>query len=98
MGTVVFPEAVLKVFLTASVQARAERRYKQLIAKGFSATVESLSQDLEARDLRDRTRSVAPLRPAQDARQLDSSDMTVDEVVAQVLDWYRQVQGANKAN
>jgi len=53
---------------------------------------------LEARDLRDRTRSVAPLRPAQDARQLDSSDMTVDEVVAQVLDWYRQVQGANKAN
>ena len=64
MGTVVFPEAVLKVFLTASVQARAERRYKQLIAKGFSATVESLSQDLEARELRDRTRSVAPLRPA----------------------------------
>jgi len=52
---------------------------------------------LEARDLRDRTRSVAPLRPAQDARLLDSSDMTVDEVVAQVLDWYRQVQGA-KAN
>ena len=98
MGTVVFHEAVLKVFLTASVQARAERRYKQLIAKGFSAIVESLSQDLEARDLRDRTRSVAPLRPAQDARQLDSSDMTVDEVVAQVLDWYRQVQGANKAN
>lgn len=93
MGTVIFPEAVLKVFLTASVQARAERRYKQLIAKGFSATVESLSRDLEARDLRDRTRSVAPLRPAEDARSLDSSGMSVDEVVAQVLDWYRQVQG-----
>ena len=64
-----------------------------LFRSGFSATVESLSRDLEARDLRDRTRSVAPLRPAEAARLLDSSDMSVDEVVAQVLDWYRQVQG-----
>lgn len=88
MGTVVFPDATLKVFLTASVAARAERRHKQLIEKGFSTNISDLSQDLEARDRRDADRSVAPLRPAEDAYQLDSSGLTIDEVVAQILNWY----------
>lgn len=88
MGTVVFPDAALKVYLTASVAARAERRYKQLIEKGFSTKIADLSQDLEARDRRDAERSAAPLRPAEDAYRLDSSSLTIDEVVAQVLNWY----------
>ena len=88
MGTVVFPDATLKVYLTASVAARAERRHKQLIEKGFSTNISDLSQDLEARDRRDAERSAAPLRPAEDAYQLDSSGLTIDEVVAQILDWY----------
>lgn len=88
MGTVVFPDARLKVYLTASVRARAERRYKQLIEKGFPANIASLSQELQARDRRDSERTAAPLKPAEDAYQLDSSALTIDEVVAQVLDWY----------
>jgi cytidylate kinase len=88
MGTIVFPDATLKVYLTASVAARAERRHKQLIEKGFSTNISDLSQDLEARDRRDAERSAAPLRPAEDAYQLDSSGLTIDEVVAQILDWY----------
>ena len=88
MGTVVFPDAGLKVFLTASVQARAERRHKQLMEKGISTNIADLSQELEARDRRDTERSTAPLRPAEDAYRLDSSDLSVDEVVAQVLHWY----------
>ncbi|MGO4762927.1 (d)CMP kinase [Cupriavidus sp. 2KB_3] len=91
MGTVIFPEARLKVFLTASVEARARRRYKQLIDKGISANIEDLLRDLEARDARDRSRAAAPLRPAEDAQRLDTSDMSVDEAVAQVLDWYAAV-------
>ena len=89
MGTVVFPDARLKVFLTASVQVRAERRFKQLIDKGYSANLAALSQDLKERDERDRTRAVAPLRAAEDARMLDTSDRSVEEVVGQVLQWYR---------
>jgi len=88
MGTVIFPDARLKVFLTASVEARARRRYKQLIDKGISANIEDLLRDLEARDARDRSRAAAPLRPAEDAQRLDTSDMTVDEAVAQVLEWH----------
>jgi cytidylate kinase len=88
MGTVVFPDAMLKVFLTASVAARAERRHKQLIEKGFSTNIADLSRELEARDRRDAERSTAPLKPAEDAYQLDSSALSIDEVVAQVLDWY----------
>jgi cytidylate kinase len=88
MGTVVFPDAVLKVFLTASVAARAERRYKQLIEKGFSTNIADLSRELEARDRRDAERAAAPLKPAEDAYQLDSSALSIDEVIAQVLDWY----------
>jgi len=87
MGTVIFPNARLKVFLTASVEARAERRYKQLIGKGFSANMEGLLADLQARDERDTHRSVAPLVPAEGAYILDTSEMTVDEAVEQVLHW-----------
>jgi len=88
MGTVIFPNARLKVFLTASVEARAERRYKQLIGKGFSANMEGLLADLQARDERDTHRTVAPLVPAEGAYILDTSDMTVDEAVEQVLHWH----------
>jgi CMP/dCMP kinase len=90
MGTVVFPDAVLKVFLTASVAVRAERRYKQLIDKGNSANLATLSRELEERDQRDATRSVAPLKPAADAVSVDSSALTIDEVVDQVLKRYRE--------
>ena len=86
MGTVVFPDAALKVFLTASAESRAERRYKQLIEKGISATLSSLLQDLRARDARDASRAVAPLAPAEGAYVLDSTSLTIDETVAKVLD------------
>ncbi len=86
MGTVVFPDAALKVFLTASAESRADRRHKQLIEKGISANLSSLLQDLRARDARDASRSVAPLVPAKDAHVLDSTALTVDETVARVLE------------
>ncbi|WP_225781632.1 bifunctional 3-phosphoshikimate 1-carboxyvinyltransferase/cytidylate kinase [Xenophilus sp. Marseille-Q4582] len=92
MGTVIFPDAPLKVYLTASAAHRAERRHKQLISKGICANIADLRADLEARDARDSTRSVAPLKPAEDARLLDNSDQTVDQSVDQVLNWWRQVQ------
>jgi cytidylate kinase len=90
MGTVIFPTARLKVFLTASVEARAQRRYKQLIDKGFSANMNDLLADLQARDERDTNRAVAPLAPASDAHLLDTSEMGVDQAVDQVLAWYAQ--------
>ncbi|OYU97993.1 MAG: cytidylate kinase, partial [Burkholderiales bacterium PBB5] len=90
MGTVIFPAAPLKVFLTASPAMRAERRHKQLISKGISANLSDLRADLEARDARDRTRTVAPLKPAEDALLLDNSGMTVDESVDLVLGWWQQ--------
>ncbi len=89
MGTVVFPDATLKVFLTASVESRAQRRYKQLIEKGFSANLADLSRDLEQRDERDMQRAVAPLRPAEGAVVIDSTHLDVDRTVAQVLRAYR---------
>jgi 3-phosphoshikimate 1-carboxyvinyltransferase len=92
MGTVVFPDAQLKVFLTASAQRRGERRYKQLISKGISTTLDSLCADLAARDLRDSTRAVAPLKPAQDAMLLDNSELTVEKSITQVLDWWQSKQ------
>ena len=88
MGTVVFPDAQLKVFLTASVEARAERRHKQLSEKGFPSNITLLLQDLRARDERDSRRSAAPLRPAEDALQLDSSGLAIEQVVAQILRWH----------
>ena len=85
MGTVIFPDAPLKVFLTASAERRAQRRYKQLISKGIPATLDSLRADLEARDARDSNRSAAPLKPAQDALLLDNSDLTVEKSLEVVL-------------
>lgn len=90
MGTVIFPDARLKVYLTASAAQRAERRHKQLISKGISATLPGLRADLEARDLRDSSRAVAPLKPAEDALLLDNSSQTVEQSVAQVLQWWEE--------
>ena len=90
MGTVVFPDAILKVYLTASAEVRAERRYKQLKEKGIDANMRTLLRELHERDQRDSARSAAPLQMAVDARELDSSGRSVDEIVRQVLDWYRQ--------
>ena len=89
MGTVIFPEAALKVYLTASAAQRAQRRHKQLISKGIPAILEDLRADLEARDERDSTRSVAPLRPAQDALSLDNSALSIDESVDCVWNWWQ---------
>lgn len=88
MGTVIFPHATLKVFLTASVEARSERRYKQLIEKGISANIRDLREDLAARDARDTQRTIAPLKAAEGALTLDTSEMGIDQAVAQVLRWY----------
>ena len=90
MGSVIFPQACLKVFLTASVEARAERRYKQLIEKGFSANLPDLLLDLQQRDARDSQRSVAPLRQEADARLLDTTALTIEQAVNQVLAWSRE--------
>jgi 3-phosphoshikimate 1-carboxyvinyltransferase len=89
MGTVVFPDAQLKIYLTASVLHRAERRHKQLISKGNSATLAGIQQDLEARDARDMSRQAAPLKPAEDALLLDNSDLSIEKSVDQVLDWWQ---------
>jgi 3-phosphoshikimate 1-carboxyvinyltransferase len=92
MGTVIFPDAQMKVYLTASAAQRAQRRHKQLISKGISTTIQSLRQDLEARDARDSSRAVAPLRPAEDALLLDNSNQSVEESVGQVLRWWETKQ------
>ena len=91
MGTVVFPDAVLKVYLTASAEERAKRRYKQLKDKGIDVSLAALSRDIEDRDRRDSERSVAPLRAAEDARLLDSSNMTIEEVTRTILDWAQEL-------
>lgn len=92
MGTVIFPDAPLKVYLTATAECRAERRYKQLISKGLSANMPDLLADLQARDARDMHRAAAPLKPAEDALYLDNSTGTIDEAVQQVLTWWEQRQ------
>ena len=96
MGTVIFPDAVAKVFLTASAEARAERRYKQLISKGNSASLAALVADMQARDARDTARSVAPLKPAPDALFLDTTEMDVESAVRAVLDHYASCDARNK--
>ena len=92
MGTVVFAQAPLKVFLTANAEERAQRRYKQLISQGFSANIDDLRADLQARDARDRNRSIAPLQPAPDAMLLDNSAMDIAASVRQVLQWWQGKQ------
>jgi cytidylate kinase len=89
MGTIVFPDADLKIFLVADVLARAERRYKQLIDKGISANLEDLLADMRERDRRDIDRSVAPLVAAQGAHTIDSSKLTIDQTVQTILSLYR---------
>jgi cytidylate kinase len=89
MGTVVFPDAELKVFLTANPEIRAERRYKQLIEKGINANLRALSRDLRERDERDAKRAIAPLVPAPDSQVLDSSALSIDEVVEQIVGWWQ---------
>jgi CMP/dCMP kinase len=93
MGTVVFPDASLKIFLTASPGIRAQRRYKQLIEKGINANLRALSRDLAERDERDAKRAVAPLVPAPDSRVLDSSALSIDAVVEEILKLYQGVGG-----
>ena len=93
MGTVIFPDAALKVYLSASAQCRAERRFKQLIDKGLSANIADLLADLQARDARDMQRSAAPLKPAEDALHWDNhAERTIEQAVQQVLTWWEQRQ------
>jgi 3-phosphoshikimate 1-carboxyvinyltransferase len=89
MGTVIFPDAALKVYLTATAAQRAARRHKQLISKGIAANIADLLADLEMRDLRDSTRAHAPLKPAADALLLDNSQLNVEQSVQQVLSWWQ---------
>jgi cytidylate kinase len=90
MGTIVFPDAPLKVFLTAEAEIRAERRYKQLIEKGIDANLRALSRDLRDRDERDAKRAVAPLVPAPDSQVLDSSALSIDDVVERIVGWWKE--------
>jgi len=90
MGTVVFTDAPVKIFLTASAECRAKRRYQQLINKGVGANMRALLQSIKERDQRDSNRSVAPLLPAEDALVIDSSHLTIDQVVAQVIEFAKQ--------
>jgi len=92
MASVVFPAATAKVFLTASAEARAERRYKQLIAKGMPANMHALLQDLQERDARDAQRSVAPLKQSDDADLVDTTQMNIETAVATVMDIVKRQQ------
>ena len=97
MGTVVFPDAGLKIFLTASPEVRAQRRYKQLIEKGIAANLSALSRDLAQRDARDANRAVAPLAPAPDSQVLDSSSLSVEAVADRVLQlWKGKITGERR--
>lgn len=91
MGSVVFPDAPLKIFLTASAEERARRRYKQLMTKGMGASMNTLLQDISGRDARDSARAAAPLQKCADAIQIDTTGLTVEAVVEQVLTRYKQV-------
>ena len=97
MATVVFPDATLKIFLTASPQVRAQRRYKQLKEKGIAANLGALSRDLAERDKRDATRPVAPLVPAADSQVLDSSALSIEAVVDQILKSWRSKTSGGRA-
>ena len=89
MGTVVFPDAKLKIFVTATAEERARRRHKQLIENGKAAILDGLLRDIRERDARDSTREVAPLRPASDATILDTTDMSIDAAIAFVVQRYQ---------
>ena len=91
MGTQVFPDATLKIYLSASAEERAKRRHKQLKDKGLNVSLAALSRDIESRDRRDSERTVAPLKPAMDARYLDSTGQSIEAVTQQVLDWFAEL-------
>ena len=95
MGSVIFPDATLKVFLTATAEARAERRTKQLKEKGMYAKIQDVIEELQRRDMRDTSRPVAPLRHYPDARLLDTTQLSIEQAVNQVIDWYREISPAN---
>ena len=90
MASVVFPDAALKVYLTATAEERAKRRYKQLIDKGLNANLATLLRDIQQRDARDSSRSVAPLQKSAGAQVLDTTKLSVDEGVDQVIRWFRK--------
>ncbi|MPZ46174.1 MAG: (d)CMP kinase [Betaproteobacteria bacterium] len=93
MGTIVFPRARLKIYLTASVQARAQRRYKQLMEKGLGANIQTLLRDIRERDARDSARAAAPLEPAEDAIEIDTTALSIEHVVDRVLAlWQKQLE------
>ena len=92
MGSVIFPDAPLKIYLTAGARHRAERRHKQLISKGNPAIMQDIQQDLEARDARDMARLTAPLKPAEHAKLLDNSDVSIEKSIHQVLDWWQSTR------
>ncbi len=94
IGTVVFPNAVLKIYLTASVEARAQRRFMEQEAKGNAMTLDEVAADIQRRDHADSTRAVAPLRKADDAVELDSSNLTLDEVVAKIVGMWNRIQAS----
>ena len=96
MATVVFPDAELKIFLTADPEIRAQRRYNQLIEKGIDANLRALSRDLRERDERDAKRAVAPLIPAPDSQVLDSSALSIDEVVERIVGWWQERIGGRR--
>lgn len=95
MGTVIFPDANLKIYLTASAEERARRRYKQLKDKGESVNLPRLFREIEERDHRDQNRPLAPLRPALDSHIIDSSELSVDEVLGKILTLWNKCQGSN---
>ena len=93
IGTNVLPDADLKIYLTASVKVRAKRRYDELVAKGVSCQLADIEKDIEERDHQDMTREIAPLKKAEDAYLLDSSDMTIEQVVDAVIARFHQITG-----
>jgi cytidylate kinase len=96
MGSVIFPDAILKIFLTASADIRAQRRHKQLIEKGIDANIADLLQDIQKRDDRDSNRSIAPLQQGMDARLLDTTSLTISEAQDTVLSWYNEIFAKNR--
>ena len=91
MGSVIFPDAILKIYLTASAGERAQRRHKQLIEKGMSANITDLLQDIQKRDERDSNRSIAPLQQGADAKLLDTTSLTISQAQDTVLSWYNDI-------
>ncbi|WP_297324722.1 (d)CMP kinase [Nitrosomonas sp.] len=95
MGSVIFPNAILKIFLTASAEIRAQRRYKQLMEKGINANIADLLQDIQKRDERDSNRSIAPLQQGTDAKLLDTTSLTISQAQDAVLSWYNEIRARN---